>query len=508
MASFGPFNPSGVRLDNSAGVSTWITPLNVKFSDNTHAFSSGLGIQPFTSIYLIADDFQDFNIDPGDGISGILVEIEKRGGSQSNIWDSQIKLTKGGTIQSTNKASGDIWSSTEFTRGYGGSTDLWGTTWNPQDINASGFGVAVLISGVLTGGQAASGTIDHIKMTVWSFPFEPIGMTGIGLVSSAAALDIRAASSPVGTATLGSAAKNTTDTTVSILGIGLLTAVGIQSHYGASALTGVGTLEARTAPFGEASFSGIASLLADPSMLWYGATSLTGIGSLATEPNATWAALSALTGVGTLAAAGGTYRSGSVDLFVPSHDTSSGILNLFLHAGTFTQTSNAFNLFTHASTSGISGVFSAFDAYVHNGSDHSALDLFLLGASSDVKTKVLDLYTYGAAYTAGASLDLYVGTTGSTSSLNLFVEGLRLSIGYDPFHPSDGFIPYTGSLDLYIQRNENAFLNLFLMNSIDTGVLNLYTIGAIVVTSGLDLYTLGLAPINKSLNLYSHGSTI
>jgi hypothetical protein len=49
---------------------------------------------------------------------------------------------------------------------YGSSTDLWGTTWTPADINAAGFGAALAVTEISSRGANETAHVDHITITV------------------------------------------------------------------------------------------------------------------------------------------------------------------------------------------------------------------------------------------------------------------------------------------------------------------------------------------------------
>lgn len=84
-----------------------------------------------------------FNIPAGATINGITVQINREGSANTlglGVRDSVVKLVKGGTVVGTNKAvTGTTWGTTFSTVTYGGTNDLWGTTWTPSDINSANF---------------------------------------------------------------------------------------------------------------------------------------------------------------------------------------------------------------------------------------------------------------------------------------------------------------------------------------------------------------------------------
>ena len=84
--------------------------------------------------------------------------------------DNVVSLMKGGTPVGSNRAnSGVEWPTANSYISYGGSSDLWGTTWTLSDVLSTGFGSA--LSAIVQNGTA---NIDHIRITVWAVSTLPI----------------------------------------------------------------------------------------------------------------------------------------------------------------------------------------------------------------------------------------------------------------------------------------------------------------------------------------------
>ncbi|QNA46162.1 fibronectin type III domain-containing protein [Lacibacter sediminis] len=103
-------------------------------------------------------------------ICGIVVQIDRKASGLSLgavVRDYRVRLVKGGAITGNNNASGSGWAGSETTATYGSSSDLWGTTWTPADINSGNFGFALSaeISGLL--GVFLSADIDNVRITVY-----------------------------------------------------------------------------------------------------------------------------------------------------------------------------------------------------------------------------------------------------------------------------------------------------------------------------------------------------
>lgn len=157
MASEGPLNAGSAVDDSAVGTGQWFNESNVYTSNNSNSVSFAA-----TTYYLKCGTF-GFAIPSGATIDGIVVEIEKSGSSASAVSDNRVRIVKGGTIGTTDKAAAGFWPTTDAYTTYGTSSDLWGESWTDTDINASGFGVA--ISATATGG--AQSQIDHVRITVY-----------------------------------------------------------------------------------------------------------------------------------------------------------------------------------------------------------------------------------------------------------------------------------------------------------------------------------------------------
>lgn len=96
--------------------------------------------------YYVAKNF-GFNLPLGATISGIGVYfIGDMVDTDDVITDERVRIVKAGSILTTDRASGLAWTQPQTVRFYGGTTDLWGTTWAASDINNAGFGFAIAVN--------------------------------------------------------------------------------------------------------------------------------------------------------------------------------------------------------------------------------------------------------------------------------------------------------------------------------------------------------------------------
>lgn len=138
----------------------WTNPTNISVADGTYATTSPTASQ--TSETLVAESF-GFSVPAGSSIAGVELAA-KRLCSAGRITDSTVQIFKG-ISSGANKASGTAWSTSLTIATYGSSSDLWGLTFTPTDVNASNFGLSFAVSASSLGGDTAS--VDYISLTVY-----------------------------------------------------------------------------------------------------------------------------------------------------------------------------------------------------------------------------------------------------------------------------------------------------------------------------------------------------
>lgn len=105
-----------------------------------------------------------FAVPSGATITGIQVQIS-RAATGVAVQDAVVSLLKAGVVTGTNKAfTGTNWPTSQGTQTYGSSSDLWGTTWAPSDINAANFGVVLSANG---GAGSAPASVYWMQITVY-----------------------------------------------------------------------------------------------------------------------------------------------------------------------------------------------------------------------------------------------------------------------------------------------------------------------------------------------------
>jgi Tfp pilus assembly protein PilX len=94
----------------------------------------------------------------------------------SDLTDEDVYLLKAGSPVGTDHAGSSAWTTSDTTVTYGGSTDMWGTTWSLSEVNASTFGVRFKAHNPST---TASNTasVDYVSVTVY---YAPVPTSRIG----------------------------------------------------------------------------------------------------------------------------------------------------------------------------------------------------------------------------------------------------------------------------------------------------------------------------------------
>ncbi len=151
---------------NQLGIGTvnWANTGNAISSNNGYASRS---VDGTTSRWLRCLNYA-FSIPAGATIVGIEVNVERKsnrtqnGGSQ----DAGMRLVKAGVIEATDRSTTTTYTTADTVETHGSTSDLWGTTWAPAEINAANFGAAFAATKPDAAGQAHTITVDHIEITV------------------------------------------------------------------------------------------------------------------------------------------------------------------------------------------------------------------------------------------------------------------------------------------------------------------------------------------------------
>lgn len=182
MASTSPTLPTGATGNtNSVGGGTrvWTNPGNIVAADGANA----------TVAFLVAAATSDDLIGFAYGlavpltatIDGILLEINYvQTGGLGFANESVVKLLKAGTAVGSNLSTGAAIPGTATTVSYGGSSNLWGTTWTPADTNDTNFSAVFVCQD--TSGVSSGVGVDFFRITVF---FHTVYSSGVSLTATA-----------------------------------------------------------------------------------------------------------------------------------------------------------------------------------------------------------------------------------------------------------------------------------------------------------------------------------
>jgi hypothetical protein len=179
--SQGPFNPGTLSNNTATCPFAYSSGLNLApagnaaTTNNVYASASHCDCCDANTSCLQATNF-GFSIPAGSIITGIQVDIEKRRSVAAGgvIEDNGLRLIKGGTVTGSDRANfGLNWPTTDTYSTYGGSSDLWGTTWTLAEVNAANFGCAFACISYTCGATMTS-FVDHIRITVFYTPTLPL----------------------------------------------------------------------------------------------------------------------------------------------------------------------------------------------------------------------------------------------------------------------------------------------------------------------------------------------
>ncbi|WP_207511967.1 T9SS type A sorting domain-containing protein [Longitalea luteola] len=169
----GPNSPGASTSTSFPGSDfSFSNPSNVLANDNSRSSASSvLSLFSGQTEHLQATDF-GFSIPTAATICGIEVHVAKSATdvvlNLTSVTDYNVQIIKNGVLTGTNQADQSTsWPGSDTYTSYGNTNDLWGTSWTPNDINSSNFGISfsAAINGLL--GIFPSARIDHMSVTVY-----------------------------------------------------------------------------------------------------------------------------------------------------------------------------------------------------------------------------------------------------------------------------------------------------------------------------------------------------
>ena len=167
----GPDTTGSARPATTA--SGWTSSNNVFASDSVYATNAVSSNS--TGATLTLSGF-GFSIPSSAIIRGITVSLIRKGSVSGTLQDANMYLTKAGSQTGSNHAISGTWGTSNSTKTYGSSSDLWGAAWTAADINNSGFGIKFAAK---AGGTAATASADYVSIAItYSSDTNGIGTPG------------------------------------------------------------------------------------------------------------------------------------------------------------------------------------------------------------------------------------------------------------------------------------------------------------------------------------------
>lgn len=188
MASVTKF--PGTAANESTQPVAWVNPANAEATDGAYATNALPGGGTFER-YLLATNF-GFSIPSDATIDGL--EYTVLGHVSAGTVTPFVGATKTGnhTFAGSAVTTPTFSNTSDAAIVYGGSSNLWGTTWAPSDINSSLFGFLFSPSGSV----AATVSIDSVSVTVYYTPASTVvtsDVTSAAAVSQTATSDVTSA---------------------------------------------------------------------------------------------------------------------------------------------------------------------------------------------------------------------------------------------------------------------------------------------------------------------------
>jgi len=144
--SQGPFSPSNAYLSVVGGsLASWQNLDSIYVSDDERvSLTANLSTNGSYSNFLVVDGF-NFSIPLGVNTDGIQVDVERSDGNGLSKDNIVRMVGASGNILTVDRAKTAAWTATDTYLSYGSSSDTWGRTWVPYEINDPDYGFAISV---------------------------------------------------------------------------------------------------------------------------------------------------------------------------------------------------------------------------------------------------------------------------------------------------------------------------------------------------------------------------
>lgn len=158
--------------DATLGATVWGGLTNVGSSNNVYATTTTAATIGTKLTHYLKCTSYGFAIPAGATINGIAVGVERNISStnRTTAKDNAMRIVKAGVIGAIDRSSATTYTAADVVAAHGGTADLWGLVWTPDDINLSTFGAAFSASVATTRANARTVSVDHMPITVTYTP--------------------------------------------------------------------------------------------------------------------------------------------------------------------------------------------------------------------------------------------------------------------------------------------------------------------------------------------------
>jgi hypothetical protein len=132
-----------VNLRTQSNRRDWLNPSNALRLDALVALVPSM-LAGNESHYLNVVDF-GFDVPTQARITGIETEVTRKSSRGGKIRDFAVRLYAAGYSNANRGNLNQVWTDQTTTIVYGGSSDLWDSSWTPQQINSVTFGIAFAV---------------------------------------------------------------------------------------------------------------------------------------------------------------------------------------------------------------------------------------------------------------------------------------------------------------------------------------------------------------------------
>lgn len=149
--------------DTGVGSEAWTTA-------SFPAAAALFGVAPITTNSLETTGF-GFTIPSNAVIQGLVAQVNKSAVTAlGSTADYQIRLLKNGAPAGGDRSVVGSWPGANSPTFYGGLIDLWNTNWSAADINTTGFGVGISMTGTpQSGALFSTANVHAVQVTVYYY---------------------------------------------------------------------------------------------------------------------------------------------------------------------------------------------------------------------------------------------------------------------------------------------------------------------------------------------------